>query len=53
MKEKDQTTATNERGPNAPCQSVGISPNVLRELPNKAHPSIVARIKSHLEKKSA
>jgi hypothetical protein len=50
---KDQgTTAANQRGPTAEPGETGISSNVLRELPTKAHPSIVARIRDHLEKKS-
>jgi hypothetical protein len=50
--DKDRgTQAANERGPTAePCE-VGISSNVLRELPNKADASIVKRIKEHVARK--
>jgi hypothetical protein len=44
--DKDRgTTAANQKGPTAEPFEVGLSSNVERELPNKAHPSIVAKIK--------
>jgi hypothetical protein len=52
MSEKDRgTTAANQRGPTAEPFETGLSSNVERELPNKAHPSVVARIKEHKERK--
>jgi hypothetical protein len=55
MKDRDQTTTTSdERGPLAPFQQTGISPNVKAELGNelgKLTPSIAARIRAELEKK--
>jgi hypothetical protein len=52
--DKDRgTRAANERGPtNEPCE-VGLSSNVLRELDNKVHPSIAARIRKELAKKGS
>jgi predicted alpha/beta superfamily hydrolase len=45
------TTSSDQRGPNAPFQQTGISPNVLRELDEKMNPSIAARIRVHLARK--
>ena len=50
--DKDRgTAAANQRGPTNEPWEVGLSANVLRELDNKVHPSIAARIRDHLEKK--
>jgi hypothetical protein len=46
----DQTTAAQQRGPVSPPLEVGISSNVLRELP-KINPAIAARIKEHIDRK--
>jgi hypothetical protein len=47
----DKTTAAKQHEPVAtPCET-GISSNVLRELPNKVHPSIAARINEHVARK--
>lgn len=52
MSDKDRgTTAANQQGPTAEPFEVGISSNVERELPNKVHPSIAARIKEHIDRK--
>jgi hypothetical protein len=45
------TQAANEKGPTAEPYEVGISSNVMRELPNKADASIVKRIKEHVARK--
>jgi hypothetical protein len=47
----EKTTAVKSSEPVAEPGVVGISPLVLRELPTKANPSIVARIKEHLARK--
>jgi hypothetical protein len=50
-RDRDQTTTTSDqRGPLAPFQQTGISPNVKAEL-GKINPSIAKRIAAHLEKK--
>jgi hypothetical protein len=45
------TAAANQKGPTAEPFEVGISSNVLRELPGKADASIVKRIKEHVARK--
>jgi hypothetical protein len=45
------TTAANQRGPTAEPFETGLSSNVLRELDQKANPSIVARIRDHVARK--
>jgi hypothetical protein len=53
MNDRDQTTAADQRGPNAPCQSVGISPLVQERLRTIGiDKSIKEKIAAHLEKKS-
>jgi hypothetical protein len=53
MKDRDQTTTTSDqRGPLAPYQQTGISPNVKAEL-GKLTPSLAARIRKELAKKGS
>ncbi|MGB6286563.1 MAG: hypothetical protein WBG18_19455 [Xanthobacteraceae bacterium] len=51
MGKKPETTAEAQLGPTAEPYEVGLSANVLRELPNTVHPSIAAKIRDHLARK--
>jgi hypothetical protein len=52
MSDRDQTTAAAERGPNAPCQEVGLSSLVRERLRTIGiDKSIKEKITEHLEKK--
>jgi hypothetical protein len=52
MSDRDQTAAADQRGPNAPCQEVGLSSLVQERLRTIGiDKSIKEKIAAHLEKK--